>query len=135
MLRRPAAAAGWRRPPTLLPEQAAVGRSLSPLVQTYATVPYPDVDPTLLASLAYVLMFGMMFGDVGHGAMLALVAVYLASPWSARRPLLGRVRKAWPFVLGGGVAAMGSARSTASSSVRPEWSRLSGCTRSTSRSG
>jgi V/A-type H+-transporting ATPase subunit I len=94
-------------PPTLLPEQAAVGRSLSPLVQTYATVPYPDVDPTLLASLAYVLMFGMMFGDVGHGALLVLVAGYLASPRSARRPLLGRVRKAWPFVLGGGVAAMG----------------------------
>ncbi len=93
-------------PPTMLPEQAAVGRSLSPLVQTYATVPYPDVDPTLLASLAYVAMFGMMFGDVGHGALLVLGALYLLSPRSARRPLLGRVRKAWPFVLGGGVAAM-----------------------------
>ncbi|MGZ4592917.1 MAG: V-type ATPase 116kDa subunit family protein, partial [Actinomycetes bacterium] len=79
-------------PPTLLPHQTGVGRSLSPLVQTYATVPYPDVDPTLLASLAYVLMFGMMFGDVGQGALLVLGALYLASPRSARRPLLQRVR-------------------------------------------
>ncbi|MGZ4614829.1 MAG: V-type ATPase 116kDa subunit family protein [Actinomycetes bacterium] len=92
-------------PPTLLPHQTGVGRSLSPLVQTYATVPYPDVDPTLLASLAYVLMFGMMFGDVGQGALLVLGALYLASPRSARRPLLQRVRRAWPFVLGAGVAA------------------------------
>lgn len=93
-------------PPTLLPRQRGIGRSLTPLVQTYATVPYLDVDPTLLASLAYVLMFGMMFGDVGQGAMLVLGALYLASPRSAGRQRLRRVRAAWPFVLGAGVAAM-----------------------------
>jgi V/A-type H+-transporting ATPase subunit I len=93
-------------PPTLLPHQTGLGRSFSPLVETYATVPYPDIDPTLLAGIAYVLMFGMMFGDLGQGALLVLGALYLASPRSARRPLLSRVRRAWPFVLGGGVAAM-----------------------------
>jgi V/A-type H+-transporting ATPase subunit I len=94
-------------PPTLLPKRRGAGASLSPLVQTYATVPYPDIDPTLLASLAYVLMFGMMFGDLGQGALLVLAALYLALPRSARRPRLQAVRKAWPFVLGCGVAAMG----------------------------
>ena len=93
-------------PPTLLPERPGVGASLSPLVQTYATVPYPDIDPTLLASLAYVLMFGMMFGDLGQGAMLVGAALYLAAPASARWPRLRVVRTAWPFVLGCGVAAM-----------------------------
>jgi V/A-type H+-transporting ATPase subunit I len=93
-------------PPTLLPHQRGIGRSRTPLVQTYATVPYLDVDPTLLASLAYVLMFGMMFGDVGHGALLVLGAWYLAAPRHADRQRLRRVRGAWPFVLGAGVAAM-----------------------------
>jgi V/A-type H+-transporting ATPase subunit I len=93
-------------PPTLLPHQRGLGRSLNPLVQTFATVPYLDVDPTILASLAYVLMFGMMFGDVGQGALLVLGALYLASSRSAGRERLRRVRAAWPFVLGGGVAAM-----------------------------
>lgn len=94
-------------PPTLLPKRRGVGASLSPLVQTYATVPYPDIDPTLLASLAYVLMFGMMFGDLGQGALLVLAALYLAVARSARRPRLQVVRTVWPFVLGCGVAAMG----------------------------
>ena len=93
-------------PPTLLPNRSGVGPALSGLVQTYATVPYPDIDPTLLASLAYVLMFGMMFGDLGQGALLVLAALYLASSRSARRPRLRAVRAAWPFVLGAGVAAM-----------------------------
>jgi len=93
-------------PPTLLPHRAGVGPALSGLVRTYATVPYPDIDPTLLASLAYVLMFGMMFGDVGQGALLVLAALYLASPRSAHRPRLHAIRAAWPFVLGGGLAAM-----------------------------
>lgn len=93
-------------PPTLLARRSGLGRSLTPLVQTYATVPYPDLDPTLLASLAYVLMFGMMFGDLGHGGLLVLAALYLASPRSGRRARLRRVRTAWPFVLGAGIAAM-----------------------------
>jgi len=93
-------------PPTLLPHRTRVGRSLSPLVHTYGTVPYSDIDPTLLASLAYVLMFGMMFGDVGQGALLVLAGMYLAYPGSARRPRLRTVRTGWPFVLGGGTAAM-----------------------------
>ena len=44
------------------------GSGLRPLVDTYATVPYRDVDPTWFAAAAYVVMFGMMFGDVGDGA-------------------------------------------------------------------
>ncbi|WP_107097259.1 V-type ATPase 116kDa subunit family protein [Streptomyces sp. NBRC 110028] len=89
-------------PPTLLREAGAVRRSFVPLVRTYGTVPYPDLDPTLPAGIAYVVMFGVMFGDAGHGALLLLAGLALR---------LGRPRRAaslrplWPFIAGAGLAA------------------------------
>ncbi|USX53933.1 V-type ATPase 116kDa subunit family protein [Lentzea sp. HUAS12] len=89
-------------PPSLLRSAGAVRRSFTPLVSTYGTVPYQDVDPTVLAGAAYVLMFGMMFGDAGQGLLLVVVAVLLRAGWPAR---LARWRSAWPFVLGAGAAS------------------------------
>ncbi len=57
-------------PPTLVHADGDLNRSLAPLVDTYATVPYADVDPTVLAGLAFMVMFGMMFADAGQGAVL-----------------------------------------------------------------
>jgi V/A-type H+/Na+-transporting ATPase subunit I len=90
-------------PPTLLSSREP-RRALSSLVQTYGTVPYADVDPTWAAWASYVLMFGMMFGDVGEGVMLVAVAMALRAGWPrwARR-----FRQAWLFVAGAGVAATG----------------------------
>lgn len=90
-------------PPTLLHDGGGMRRSFSPLVQTYSTVPYADVDPTVAAGLAYMFMFGMMFGDAGHGALLVLAGLMLRS---GRPAGLARWRGIWPFVLGSGAAAM-----------------------------
>lgn len=89
------------QPPTLLPQSGAT-REFAPLVQTYATVPYADVDPSLLAGLAYVAMFGMMFADVGHGALLVLAALATRLRWSR----LARLRPFWVFLAGAGIASM-----------------------------
>jgi V/A-type H+-transporting ATPase subunit I len=90
------------QPPTLL-RQRGPGRSFEVLVQTYTTVPYADVDPALVAGLAYVAMFGMMFGDVGHGLLLLLGALIVRSGRFAR---LAKVRPAWPFLAGAGAASV-----------------------------
>jgi V/A-type H+-transporting ATPase subunit I len=92
-------------PPTLL----AAGhrtRALRPLVDTYATVPYRDVDPTFFAAAAYVVMFGMMFGDVGDGALLVAAALWLRV---TRHPRLAGARRAWPLIacLGASAAVFG----------------------------
>ena len=63
-------------PPTLLGGER-LGRSFAPLVRTFGTVPYRDIDPTIPAGIAYVVMFGMMFGDAGHGALLIAIALLL----------------------------------------------------------
>jgi V/A-type H+-transporting ATPase subunit I len=87
--------------PTLLPGQGPRA-ALTPLVQTYGTVPYADLDPTWLAWASYVLMFGIMFGDAGQGLVMVGVAAALRAGWP--RPLR-RFRAAWPFVGGAGLAA------------------------------
>ncbi len=45
------------------------------LVSTFGIPNYKEIDPTLLAAAAYVLMYGAMFGDVGHGFVLALIGL------------------------------------------------------------
>ncbi|MFF4145557.1 V-type ATPase 116kDa subunit family protein [Streptomyces sp. NPDC001698] len=88
-------------PPTLLrPGRTA---SFTPLVTTYGTPAYADLDPSWPAGLAYVAMFGIMFGDVGHGALLLLGAFALRLGWPRRWAQLGRL---WPFLAGAGVASM-----------------------------
>ncbi len=49
------------------------------LVNTYATPRYEEVDPTLLTAFTFPLLYGAMFGDVGHGLVLALFGWLLAS--------------------------------------------------------
>ena len=75
-------------PPPLLTRGGRVGRSFAPIVETYGAVPYADIDPTLPAGVAYVVMFGMMFGDAGHGLVLVLVAAVLAGRPPPRYPPL-----------------------------------------------
>jgi V/A-type H+/Na+-transporting ATPase subunit I len=94
-----------RTPPTLLAARTrggAGGSAGGALVDTYATVPYDDVDPTTFAVLAYLLMFGIMFADAGHGLLLVGVALLLRVGRPAR---LARYRSAWRFVAGAGVVS------------------------------
>ncbi len=90
-------------PPTLLHRGKGMRRSFTPLVETYGTVPYADVDPSVLAGIAYVLMFGMMFGDAGHGALLVVLGLLMRA---GRPRAFARFRKGWPFVAGAGLAAI-----------------------------
>jgi len=88
-------------PPTLLSQQG-VAREFAPLVETYATVPYRDVNPSVLAGVAYVVMFGMMFADAGQGLLLLLGALAVrAGRW--RR--LATLRPYWLFLAGAGLAS------------------------------
>ncbi|WP_225728966.1 MULTISPECIES: V-type ATPase 116kDa subunit family protein [unclassified Nocardia] len=91
-------------PPTLLTENRPLRASFAPLVRIYGTVPYRDIDPTIPAGLAYVAMFGMMFGDAGHGLLLLAAALVLRGGWIRR---LTALRRLWVFVAcAGGTATV-----------------------------
>ena len=47
------------------------------LVSQYGIPVYGEFDPTRFFAITYVLMFGMMFGDIGHGAVIILLGILL----------------------------------------------------------
>jgi V/A-type H+-transporting ATPase subunit I len=71
-------------------------RPFAELVKNYGVPRYGEIDPTVLFAVTYVAMFGMMFGDIGHGSVIAL------SGWLLSR----RIRPFGPFVIAAGLASM-----------------------------
>lgn len=64
----------------LVPSLISHSRWLKPfasLVLNYGVPRYGEVDPTILFAVSFVLMFGMMFGDVGHGLVIVTAALLL----------------------------------------------------------
>jgi V/A-type H+-transporting ATPase subunit I len=73
------------------------------LIDTYGTVPYRDIDPSPLTGIIYVAMFGMMFGDVGHGMLLLAAGLMVRA---GRPATFSRLRAAAPFLIGAGIACV-----------------------------
>lgn len=98
-LRRPSGA----EPPTLLASPRGTRGVARVLVDTYGTVPYSDLDPAWLAVVSYVVMFGMMFGDAGQGAVLVLGGILLGT---GAIPALRGIRRMAGFVCAAGAMAI-----------------------------
>ena len=54
-------------------------RPFQMLVTTYARPRYGEIDPTWLIAVTFPLLFGAMFGDVGHGLLLAALGGLIVS--------------------------------------------------------
>ncbi|OUO93700.1 V-type ATPase 116kDa subunit family protein [Cloacibacillus sp. An23] len=67
-------------------------RSFQDIVALYSLPSYGEMDPSPFVALSFVLFFGFMFGDVGHGLL-----IYLGSSLLVKRGImrssLGRVMK------------------------------------------
>ena len=62
--------------PTLL-KNPKILRPFQSLVAIFGLPQYSQIDPTLFVAIIYILMFGLMFGDVGHGFILAAAGIYM----------------------------------------------------------
>jgi len=69
-------------PPTLLANPAYV-RDFEVLSLTYAFPKYNEIDPTVIMSVFFPLFFGMMLGDMGYGALIAILSLYLKTKYKS----------------------------------------------------
>lgn len=63
-------------PPTKI-KNAAIFRPFEMFTKMYGVPNYREFDPTWIVALTYSLLFGIMFGDVGQGALLALGGYFI----------------------------------------------------------
>ena len=74
------------KPPTEL-KNPRVFRPFETIVKMYGLPAYGEIDPTAFVAITSILMFGMMFGDLGQGLVIFLAGLALAR----RRVPLGGV--------------------------------------------
>lgn len=63
-----------------VPVKFAPNRWLRPfqgLITNFGAPRYNEIDPSLFVALSFVIMFGIMFGDVGQGMCIALLGLWL----------------------------------------------------------
>jgi len=75
-LKEPPENAKSSTPPTSLKNNALI-RPFEFFVKTYGLPKYDEIDPTPFVAVTYFLLFGMMFGDLGQGALLCLGGYFL----------------------------------------------------------
>ncbi|MBE5039433.1 hypothetical protein INF28_03015 [Oscillospiraceae bacterium DSM 107454] len=63
-------------PPTKL-KNWRIFKPFEEFVRMYGVPNYNEMDPTPFLAIVYTLLFGIMFGDVGHGLCLAAIGVVL----------------------------------------------------------
>ena len=56
--------------------RGTLSSALQALVDTYGVPRYREINPGVFAIVLFPFLFGIMFGDVGHGALLLLLALY-----------------------------------------------------------
>ena len=78
----PEVAAGALKVP-ILHRNPILLRPFQKLVALYGTPSYGEIEPTAFFAVSFLLMFGLMFGDVGHGVILFL-AGYCLFRWIPR---------------------------------------------------
>lgn len=80
------------RVPTLL-QNSSIFKAFQDIVSMYSLPSYGEIDPSPIVAISFILFFGFMFGDIGHGLMIFLGSVILVKKRLMKRSF-GQVMKA-----------------------------------------
>lgn len=47
------------------------------IIDTYGVPRYKEINPTIFTTVTFPFFFGVMFGDVAHGAIIFALGVYM----------------------------------------------------------
>lgn len=95
------AEAGQRQRTPILLQNPSFLKPFERIISIFGLPAYDQIDPTLIVGVTFVIMFGMMFGDVGHGLVLALIGI-----WLLRRQQDGASSLAPVIIAAGGTGAV-----------------------------
>ena len=76
-----------KRPPVKL-KNCFLARPFEFYTEMYGVPRYNEMDPTLFVAITYILIFGVMFADLGQGFCLAIVGWLM---WKLRRMKIGKI--------------------------------------------
>lgn len=74
--------------PTKL-SNSALFKPFEAMVNVYGTPSYNEIDPTKFLAITYMIIFGLMFGDLGQGLVFVFAGLYMVKKMG--RPNLGGV--------------------------------------------
>ena len=75
------------KPPTLL-KNPGIFKPFEEFVEMYGLPAHNEIDPTPFLAITYFIFFGMMFGDLGQGALMVIAGLVI---WFWKRVNLGRI--------------------------------------------
>ena len=76
--------------PTMLKNNPIVS-PFETLVKMYSVPNYKEVDPTPFFAITYMILFGMMFGDIGQGLVFVICGVLLSSKIGSVAKIVQRI--------------------------------------------
>ncbi len=96
------------KPPTYM-ANPKISEPFEKLVGAYGLPNYREIDPTIITLFTFPIIFGLMFGDVGHGLIILIGGIFLNQIWDKFK-LTGEMwdylRKGRILIIACGIAAI-----------------------------
>lgn len=76
-----------KRPPVKL-KNCFLAKPFEFYTEMYGVPKYDEIDPTLFVAITYIIIFGIMFADLGQGFCLAIVGLLM---WKLKNMAIGKI--------------------------------------------
>lgn len=76
-----------KNPPAKL-KNCFIARPFEFYTKMYGVPKYNEIDPTLFVSLTYIIIFGIMFADLGQGFFLSIAGILM---WKLKKMEIGKI--------------------------------------------